>query len=195
MAFRLWEDKDPDTQQVIAIKMYISTYEQTRTVWMDGRPHPPDYAPHTWMGFSTGKWEGNILTVSTTHIKMGWLRRNGLPASDMATLTEHFIRHGDRITIFSVTTDPVYLIEPFAKVQVLNRYGKDPNGWLYACDDSEQIQDAAEDRVPFVTAHHRSVDDVCALSGEESPDEDEENTDDRSNHRHDPLYASGFASD
>src|SRR6202171_1094088 len=55
LAFRLWEDKDPDTQQVIAIKMYISTYEQTRTVWMDGRPHPPDYAPHTWMGFSTGK--------------------------------------------------------------------------------------------------------------------------------------------
>ena len=98
MAFRLWEEKDPDTQQVIAIKMYISTYEQTRTVWMDGRPHPPDYAPHTWMGFSTGKWEGNILTVTTTHIKMGWVRRNGLPESDLATLTEHFIRHDNRLS-------------------------------------------------------------------------------------------------
>ena len=41
---RIWEEKDPNTQQVIAIKNYISTYEQTRTIWMDGRPHPPDYA-------------------------------------------------------------------------------------------------------------------------------------------------------
>ena len=48
---RIWEEKDPNTQQVIAIKNYISTYEQTRTIWMDGRPHPPDYAPHTFMGF------------------------------------------------------------------------------------------------------------------------------------------------
>ena len=51
---RIWEEKDPKTQQLVAIKHYISTYEQTRTIWMDGRPHPPAYAPHTWMGFSTG---------------------------------------------------------------------------------------------------------------------------------------------
>ena len=31
---RIWEEKDPKTQQVIAIKNYISTYEQTRTIWM-----------------------------------------------------------------------------------------------------------------------------------------------------------------
>ena len=29
------------------------------TIWMDGRPHPPDWAPHTWQGFSTGTWEGD----------------------------------------------------------------------------------------------------------------------------------------
>jgi hypothetical protein len=37
---RVWVEKDPKTQDVIAIKMYSSTYEQTRTIWMDGRPHP-----------------------------------------------------------------------------------------------------------------------------------------------------------
>ena len=47
LALRIWEDKDPETQRVIAIKNYISTYEQTRTIWMDGRPHPSDLAPHT----------------------------------------------------------------------------------------------------------------------------------------------------
>ena len=69
---RIWEERDSETQQLIAIKQYISTYEQNRTIWMDGRPHPPDYAAHTWMGFSTGKWEGDTLTVTTTHIKQGW---------------------------------------------------------------------------------------------------------------------------
>ena len=58
---RIWEERDPETQQLIAIRQYISTYEQNRTIWMDGRPHPPDYAAHTWMGFSTGKWEGDTL--------------------------------------------------------------------------------------------------------------------------------------
>jgi len=53
LALRIWEEKDPETQRVIAIKNYISTYEQTRTIWMDGRPHPSPFAPHTFMGFST----------------------------------------------------------------------------------------------------------------------------------------------
>ena len=66
---RFWEEKDPYTQQLIAIKGYVSTYEQPRTIWMDGRPHPPEYEKHTWQGFSTGKFDGDILTVYTTHIK------------------------------------------------------------------------------------------------------------------------------
>ncbi len=68
---RIWEEKDPQSQRLIAIKQYVSTYEQWRTIWMDGRPHPPEEAPHTFMGFSTGKWEGNVLTVYTTHMKQG----------------------------------------------------------------------------------------------------------------------------
>ena len=95
---RIWEEKDPQTQQLSAIRIYISTYEQNRTIWMDGRPHPPEYAPHTWQGFSTGKWEGDILTVYTTHIKQEWIRRNGVPNSEKSTMIEHFIRHGNILT-------------------------------------------------------------------------------------------------
>ena len=95
--------------------MYSSTYEQNRVIWMDGRPHPPEYAAHTWQGFSTGKWEGNILTIYTTHIKQGWTRRNGLPSSDRITLVDHFIRHDNHLTHVSVVTDPVYLTEPLIK--------------------------------------------------------------------------------
>ena len=117
LLLRIWEERDPQTQDLIAIRQYISNYEQNRTIYMDGRPHPPPYAAHTWMGFSTGKWEGNILTVTTTHIKQGWHRRNGLPSSDRITLVEHFIRHDDHLTHVTVVTDPDYLTEPLIKSQ------------------------------------------------------------------------------
>ena len=41
-SFRFWEERNPSTQELIAIKMYTQTSEQTRTIWMDARPHPPD---------------------------------------------------------------------------------------------------------------------------------------------------------
>src|ERR1700690_2213837 len=109
---RIWEEKDAQSQRLVAIHQYISTYEQNRIIWMDGRPHPPEGAVHPWMGFSTGQWEGNQLTVFTTHIKQGWVRRNGLPESDQATLVEHFIRHGEHMTQVSIVTDPVDLTGP-----------------------------------------------------------------------------------
>ena len=145
---RIWEEKDPQSQRVIAIWQYISTYEQNRTIWMDDRPHPPAEAPHTWMGFSTGKWEGNVLTVYTTHIKKGDLRRNGLPESDEATLTEHFIRNGDYLTHVSIVNDPIYLTEPFIRTQVFRLVVPEGLNWLYPCESVEEIANRAPDTVP-----------------------------------------------
>jgi cyclase len=145
---RIWEEKDPQSQKVIAIKNYISTYEQTRTIWMDGRPHPSPNAAHTWMGFSTGKWEGDMLTVYTTHIKQGWVRRNGLPESDQATLTEHFIRHGDILTHVSIVTDPVYLTEPLIKTQDFRLQLQAGQNWLYPCEYVEEIAGRPKGEVP-----------------------------------------------
>jgi cyclase len=145
---RIWEEKDPFTQQVIAIKNYISTYEQTRTIWMDGRPHPPDYAVHTFMGFSTGKWEGDILTVYTTHIKQGWARRNGLPESDQATMTEHFLRHGNIMTHMTILTDPVYLTAPLVRTDDFLLDEKELGGWLWPCEYVEEILTRPKGDVP-----------------------------------------------
>src|SRR5437588_4771018 len=144
---RIWEEKDPQSQRLIAIRQYISTYEQYRTIYMDDRPHPPAEAAHTWLGFSTGKWEGDILTVYTTHIKQGWIRRNGVPESDQATLVEHFIRHGDHMTHTSIVTDPVYLTEPLIKTQDLRLTVTAGQNWLYPCDYVVEIAGQG-DRVP-----------------------------------------------
>ena len=86
-----------------------------RIIWMDGRPRPSENAEHTWDGFSTGKLEGNQLTVTTTHMKCGVIQRNGVPSSPDAVMTEHFIRHGNYLTLVSLIDDPVYLEEPFIR--------------------------------------------------------------------------------
>jgi hypothetical protein len=117
---RIWEERDPVTHQLIAIHEAISTYGQHRIIWMDGRPHPGPNAPHTWMGFSTGVWEGNMLTVTTTHVKQGWYRRSNIPSSDEATTIEHWVKNGNIWTHISVTEDPIYLAEPLIKSEDLN---------------------------------------------------------------------------
>jgi glyoxylase-like metal-dependent hydrolase (beta-lactamase superfamily II) len=120
---------------------------------MDGRPHPSERAPHTWAGFSTGKWESNALVVTTTHIKMGWIMRNGVPTSDRATMTERFIRHGNHLVDVIIVNDPVYLSEPFIRTQDwrLNLTGE-PNAWG-ACSPA-QIADEIPNQKKGYVPHH-----------------------------------------
>ena len=136
---RIWEEKDPETQQVVAIKNYISTYEQTRTIWMDGRPHPSPYAPHTFMGFSTGRVGRQHLVVTTTHLKQGWLRRNGVPESDQTTLVERFIRHDKYLTHVVIISDPVYLAEPMIRTTDFSDRDEDNGAGLWPCEYVEEI--------------------------------------------------------
>ena len=112
---RITFDYDPKTFDLTKIDTHIQWMEQRRQIWMDGRPHPPEFAPHTWQGFSTGRWDGNVLVVETTHLKAGWMRRNGLALSDRARMTERFFRHGDLLTHTYIIEDPVYLSEPLVK--------------------------------------------------------------------------------
>lgn len=112
---RIRKEVDPVTQELVAYEVFGTFGQATRILWMDGRPHPPAAAAHTWAGFSTARWEGDMLTVVSTHFKVGWLQRNGVAHSDKATMTEHFIRHGDYLTVISLVNDPIYLDEPFIR--------------------------------------------------------------------------------
>jgi cyclase len=112
---RITKAFDPVTQDTIAYELFGTFGQATRMIWLDGRPHPSGYAAHTWAGFSTGRWEGDTLTVTTTHFKVGWIQRNGVAHSDAATMTEHFMRHGDVLTVVTIVDDPVYFEEPFIR--------------------------------------------------------------------------------
>jgi hypothetical protein len=109
---RITEELD-DNLDVIAYHVAGTFRRADRTVYMDGRPHPPEYAPHTWAGFTTGKWEGNTLVTTTTHIKWGWIRRNGVPSSDQATVTTFYTRNGSVLTVTWMVHDPLYLTETY----------------------------------------------------------------------------------
>jgi glyoxylase-like metal-dependent hydrolase (beta-lactamase superfamily II) len=146
--FRIWEERDPHTQQLVAIDIWAQTTEGHRVIWMDGRSHPPAWAPHSFAGFSTGQFVGNALVINTTHLKQGWLRRNGSPESDQATVVEFIVRHGDHLIDTTVVTDPVYLTEPEVRSNDYVRQPADPHAWLYACDDGEEITGRAPDVVP-----------------------------------------------
>jgi cyclase len=121
---RITSDIDHTTQATIKLNTRIQWQEQDREIWMDGRPHPPEYAAHTWQGFSTGRWDGSVLVVRTTHLKAGWVRRNGLFISDRASMTERFIRHGNYMTHVYMIEDPSYLTEPLIKT---NGFALTPN--------------------------------------------------------------------
>lgn len=138
---RISAQRDGNTERIVAFNQYIGLWGQDRTIWVDGRPHPPAIAPHTWMGFSTGVWEGNTLVVRTTHIKQGWVRRNGVPESDLVTTTERFTRHGDILTYVIYIKDPVYLTEPLVRSRNFVRMsGLGEGNWIAAtpCEPGEE---------------------------------------------------------
>jgi len=102
-------------RRVVSAIRLDGTYGLDRIVWLDGRPHPPPEALYTFNGFSTGHWEGDTLVVETSHMKPGWLRRNGTPTSERARMVEHYTRFDDYLMVTTIVDDPVYFSEPFVR--------------------------------------------------------------------------------
>jgi hypothetical protein len=69
-------------------------------------------------GAGAGQPRWGELKVTTTNILPGWLRRNGVPYSQNASITEYFIRFtnptaGDWFVVTTVIDDPTYLAQQF----------------------------------------------------------------------------------
>jgi hypothetical protein len=162
LTMRIWEERHPQTQVLERIKVYISTYEQTRTIYMDDRQPPSELAPHTWMGFSKGRWEGDVLAVTTIHIKQNWTRRNGVPQSDQAVLEERFIRNGDLLTHISVVKDPVYLTEPLTKSEnyVMTPRVEGEAAWTYPCVPVVEVPRQQGDVPHFLPGQNPNLEEI-----------------------------------
>jgi len=111
---RIWKEVDPVSREIVAWHA-----EWLRSIdnpyYMDGRPRPPALAPHTWGGFATAEYVGDMLKITVDHLKEDYYRRNGVPSSDQARLTEYWVRRGDYLTVVLLAYDPVYLTEPMIR--------------------------------------------------------------------------------
>ena len=97
--------------RVIMIFEYQSLIRQ---IFTDGRGHPQDLEP-TYMGNSTGKFEGNTLVIDTIGFNdKTWLDPMGLPHSDQLHVIEH-LRRVDRDTLVDEYTidDPKAYTKPW----------------------------------------------------------------------------------
>ena len=81
---------------------------------------PPGGGPAGGRGGGPAGPQGGTLTVVTTHIKPGYLRKNGVPYSEDTVLTEYFDRHtdpspggGEWFVVTTIVHDPKNLTTDF----------------------------------------------------------------------------------
>jgi hypothetical protein len=124
-------------------------YDQIRVIFMDGRGHPPADAPHTKMGHSIGRWEGDELVIDTTHIAASTITNNGLDHSDAVHMLERYKLSDDGSALVATQwfEDPEVLDNSGAR---FIRWDKRPGEHIlpYECDPSfalEYQEQAARD--------------------------------------------------
>jgi len=130
-------------QDANTLRMEIDAGTQTRVLHFGDWKSPG--GPATWQGDSTATWsarrqpadpsmsKARSLKVVTTNIKPGYLRKNGVPYSANAKLTEYFDvfqEPGDEAWMIATTEveDPVYLDRPLILSAQFKKQA-DASGW------------------------------------------------------------------
>jgi len=75
-----------------SVVMLFETFTFWRQIFTDGRSVDPSAKP-AWMGYSTGRWDGDTLVVTTTDIDWPYFQLYGLegvPQSPEMTIVERF---------------------------------------------------------------------------------------------------------
>jgi hypothetical protein len=119
----------------------LEYFDLVRIVFMDGRPHPPADFPHSKLGFSTGKWDGQTLVVETTHLEAATITNNGLNHSDQVRVIEHFRLSDDGKTLLSTQEfeDPAVLDNRGARFIAWNKRPGE-HVYPYDCDPSFALE-------------------------------------------------------
>jgi cyclase len=156
--FHMGEVIDPKTRQLVAYTITGLFQNANRTIWLDGRPHPSEFAEHLWSGFSTGVWDKGMLKVTTTHMKQAFLQRNGIPSSPYGVMTEFFIRHGDRLLLVSQVDDPIYLDEPMVRTSTFKWNPGQRENPIVQVEVAEELPNLKPGDVPHYPLGFRQTD-------------------------------------
>jgi hypothetical protein len=113
-----------------ALKVETDAGTQTRMFHFGGKPAANEIPG--WQGYSVATWDGirppprgggvappgGSLKVVTTNMKPGYLRKNGVPYSGNAVLTEYYDRTNDQngdswLIVTTIVEDPANLNQQF----------------------------------------------------------------------------------
>jgi hypothetical protein len=109
-----------------------------RQIYLDGRRTPDNDPLPWWYGYSWGRWEGDELVVTTTHMKDTWLDVFGSPFTVSGTIVERFRRPSfGRMEIDITIDDPTAYTEPFT-VRVDHSVLVDASLIEFICIENEQ---------------------------------------------------------
>ncbi len=109
-----------------------------RQVFLDGRKPVEDPLPR-WMGYSTGRWDGDTLVVDTVgFVDHLWLDAIGHPNTSALHVTERFRRpDAGHLTIETTIDDPGAYTKPFTYTQPLTLQA-DSDLLEYYCTENEK---------------------------------------------------------
>jgi hypothetical protein len=114
------------------LKIETDTGTQTRVFHFGDTPAP---AEATWQGHSIALWNvaNRSLKVMTTHLRPGYIRKNGAPYSDRTSVTEYWdmnvLPNGDRwLTVISKVEDPQYFTRAYTTSSDFKKLA-DATGW------------------------------------------------------------------
>jgi hypothetical protein len=90
------------------------------------------------------------VKVVTTNLRTGYLRKNGLPYSENAELTEYFSRvsafGNDYLTVLSIVHDPMYLNDDFVTSSHFKREPDDADWNPSPCRTAPPLAAAGDGR-------------------------------------------------
>jgi hypothetical protein len=122
-----------EADQLIMIRSQY--FDQERTVYMDGREHPPAHE-RTHEGYSIGSWEGDVLVVDTRNFADDWSPyQNGIPSGAQKHVVERYrLREdGTRLTVQFTLEDPEYIVGSMTHTRDL-RYSPHLDMAPFNCD-------------------------------------------------------------
>lgn len=121
-----------------AIYIGIEVMHSFRIIHMDGKPKPADFKP-TYLGYSAGHWEGDVLVVETTGLN-GYTQvdEEGRPKSSAMKVTERYAKRApDLLEITYTLDDPRTYTRPWtARAQY--RWTPDLRFSEYVCEENNR---------------------------------------------------------